>query len=156
MGSTTSKRLKRVYTVYERYVNEYGYGEIPGHVVTAALSGGDEWAKVQAEWAAEDATFPWKAGDTLSDPDGAHEWLEAAPVGTVVSYLTFGGDLDLRVYEKTARTVSVPGRPAWGQRDHVWVPITTGAPPVGTEALLRDGAILRFEKVPDETPVTAE
>src|SRR5690606_6088672 len=92
MGSTTSKRLKRVYTVYERYVNDYGDGEILGHVIGAALSGGDEWAKVQDEWATEDATFPWKAGDRLTAlPDEWWDWLNSAPAGTVIDIKLPGG-----------------------------------------------------------------
>lgn len=106
MGSTTSKRLKRVYTVYERYVNEYEDGDIPGHVIGAALRGGDEWGNVQAEWAIEDAGFPWKAGDRLNAlPDEWWEWLNSAPEGTVIDIKIPGGSN--RRYRKTDVQVRV-------------------------------------------------
>jgi hypothetical protein len=155
MGSTTSKRLKRVYTVYERYVNEYGDGTIPGHVIGAALSGGDEWAKVQDEWATEDATFPWKAGDTLTAlPDEWWEWLNSAPAGTVIDTKLLDGTT--RRYRKTEVQVRVR---AWSTTldEYLWELHGEGGSAASTSILVNLSDDVMFVEVPPyETPVTAE
>jgi hypothetical protein len=153
MGSTTSKRLKRVYTVYERYVNEYGDGEIPGHVIGAALSGGDEWAKVQDEWATEDAGFPWKAGDTLTArPDEWWEWLNSAPEGTVIDIKLPGGSN--RRYRKTDVQARVRAFNTTLD-EYMWE--ASGGASASTSIISELADDVMFVEVPPyETPVTAE
>jgi hypothetical protein len=154
MGSTTSKRLKRVYTVYERYVNEYGDGTIPGHVIGAALSGGDEWAKVQDEWATEDATFPWKAGDRLNAlPDEWWEWLNSAPEGTVIDIKLPGGSN--RRYRKTDVQARVRGFFNTTLDEYMWE--ASGGASASTSIISELADDVMFVEVPPyETPVTAE
>jgi hypothetical protein len=154
MGSTTSKRLKRVYAVYERYDGEgYGDASIPSEDLWAALRGGDEWDAVQSEWATEDAGFPWKAGDTLNAlPDEWWEWLNCAPEGTVIDIKLPGGSN--RRYRKTDVQARVRAFNTTLD-EYMWE--ASGGASASTSIISELADDVMFVEVPPyKTPVTAE
>jgi hypothetical protein len=154
MVSTTSKRLKRVYSVYERYDGEgYGDANIPSGTLWAALKGGDEWAKVQSEWAAEDAGFPWKAGDVFTALPGEWwEWLNSAPEGTVIDIKLPGGSN--RRYRKTDVQVRVRAFNTTLD-EYMWEASYGASASTSIISELADD-VMFVEVPPYETPATAE